>query len=187
MAGGPDKRSLLDLLGVDEQAQWDEVRRAFREAVRASHPDVHAGDPHAEPRLKELNAAWDQVNTPGKWAQYVLPSAAGAGPAADPTLGQLEVRRHRHGSAGLRRWNIELDGEVAGNVANGAISRLEAEPGRHRVRVFYERYSSPELEIELRAGEQLILGCRQHPKAMLSVYAPKRSLLLEFLGRGRAA
>ncbi len=79
----------------------------------------------------------------------------------------------------MRRWKVELDGEVVGTIENGSSSLLEAGPGRHSLRVFYEWYSSRPLELELRAGEELVFGCRQQSNPLLSLYAPKRSLVLE--------
>ena len=195
MGRAPDERALFTLLGVDERAPWEEVRRAFRDAVRASHPDLHVGDPDAEPRLKTLNAAWELVNTPTKWARFVAQPAAdattGGSPpaagAANPTVGRLHVQRQRSGSAGLRRWNLELDGEVIARIANGETSILDARPGRHSLRIFYDWYSSRPLEVDLRRGQELHLGCRQQPNPLLSLTAPKRSLLLELLGSRRLA
>lgn len=192
MARAPDERPLLALLGVDETASWDEVRRAFRSAVRASHPDVHIGDPDAERRLKALNAAWESVNTPSKWARYVAQpamrgSSSRASPTAAPATGRLRVHRQRTGSAGLRRWGIELDGEVVGSIENGSICQLQAEPGLHSIRVFYDWYSSPALTVGLRAGEEVVLGCRQQPSSLRSVLSPRRALVLERLSSHRFA
>jgi curved DNA-binding protein CbpA len=188
MPDAPEERALLSLLGVQRTAPWEEVRRAFRDAVRASHPDLHGGDPGAEQRLKTLNGAWESVNTPAKWAQYV---AGGAGrahrraPAAPVTVGRLRVQRQRSGATGLRRWQLELDGEVVGSIANGATELFEAGPGSHTLRTFYEWYSSRPLQVHVNIGEELHLGCRQQPNPLLSITAPKRSLILELLDRRR--
>ena len=190
MSGTPDERLIFGLLGVDETARWEEVRRAYRDAVRASHPDLNGGDADAERRVKTLNAAWERVNTSSKWLQYVARPTlvADAGPRhAVPILGRLRVQRQRRGSAGLRQWQLELDGTVVGAIANGADRILQAEPGRHSLRVFYDRYSSPLLSVGLQRGEELHLGCRQDSNPFLSLTAPKRSLVLELLSHGRFA
>ena len=127
MASTAEKRALLALLGVGEEASWEEVRRGFRNAVRASHPDLHASDPTAEQRLKTLNAAWELVNTPYKWSEFVAQPASHAGwrnsapgpsTTAVPSSGRVQVLRQRAGSAGLRRWKVELDGEVVATIEN---------------------------------------------------------------------
>ena len=189
-----DKRALLVLFGVDEKASWEELRHAFRTAVRATHPDLHAGDPNAEWRLKTLNIAWESVNTPLKWSEFIAPTASPAGLHGSPPgrsnatqspVGRLQVLRQRAGSAGLRRWKIELDGEVVATIENGSTILLEVGPGEHSLRVFYEGYSSPPLELKLRGGDELVLGCRQQSNPLLSLYAPKRSLVLEHIGSRR--
>src|SRR5579875_1029558 len=104
MRRAADDGALLALLRVDENASWEDVRRAFREAVRASHPDLHPGDADAEGRLKALNAAWEAINTPSKWAAYIQQPAAGEttsspararGRATVPSTGRLRVQRQQ--------------------------------------------------------------------------------------------
>jgi DnaJ domain len=190
MRRAADERALLALLRVDEEATWEDVRRAFRNAVRASHPDLNPGDADAERRLKALNAAWESVNTPSKWAAYMLQpasrsttggSARTRGAAAVPSVGRLRVQRQLRGSAGLVNWALELDGEVIASIENGGISVLEARPGRHSLRVFYGSHSSVPLEVELHRGQELILTCRQLESLRTNLFSPKRSLVLELL------
>jgi curved DNA-binding protein CbpA len=148
MRRAPDEQALFALLGVDEKASWDEVRRAFRAAVRASHPDLHVNDPDAEQRVKTLNASWESVNTPGKWAEYILPPAS-RGPTgsaartrsrtARSSVGRLRVQRQRRGCVGMLSWTLEVDGEATASIKNGGVSVLEVAPG---LRVFYGSHSS---------------------------------------------
>ena len=192
MRRGADERALLSLLGVDENAPWDEVRRAFRDAVRANHPDLHPGDADAERRLKALNEAWESINTPSKWAAYILepasraatPDSARARAAATvSSAGILRVHRQQRGSAGLLNWWLELDDEVVASIENGGVSIVEASPGRHSLRVFYGSHSSLPLHLHLRRGQELVLGCRQHESLRVSLVSPRRSLVLELLNR----
>ena len=57
------------VLGVDPNASDDVVRKAWRDGVKASHPDVllARGVPPeavklAEDRLRALNTAWEQIS-----------------------------------------------------------------------------------------------------------------------------
>src|SRR5579875_2596564 len=104
MRWAADELNRLSLLRVDESSPWEEVRSAFRDAVRDSHPDLHPGDADAERRLKALNAAWESINTPSKWGAYVLQSASRAtvgisaparGGAKVPSAGRLRIQRQR--------------------------------------------------------------------------------------------
>jgi curved DNA-binding protein CbpA len=194
MRHAADERALHALLGVDEKAPWEDVRSAFRSAVRANHPDLHPGDAEAERRLKALNAAWESINTPNKWAGYVRrrashgatgSSAPTRGGATLPSVGRLRIQRQQRGSAGLLNWKLELDGEIVASIENGGISVLEAEPGRHSLRVFYGSCSSVPLQVELHRGQELILGCRQLESLRTMLFSPKRSLVLELLDSRR--
>jgi hypothetical protein len=186
----PDEHPLLALLKVDEEAPWDDVRRAFRDAVRESHPDLHPGDADAERRLKALNAAWESINTPSKWAAYRLQPAPGPMGGSSPpgrtgaavaSVGRLRVQRHQRGSPGLLNWKLEVDGTVAASIENGGVAVLEASPGRHSLRVFYGSRSSLPLRVDLQRGQELLLGCRGLDGLRTSLFSRERSLVLELL------
>jgi DnaJ like chaperone protein len=56
------------ILGLDRSAQADEIKRRYRELVRAYHPDRHiaAGVPEemieiATERLQKVNEAYDRI------------------------------------------------------------------------------------------------------------------------------
>ena len=184
---------MFALLGVDENAPWEHVRQAFRTAVRANHPDLQAGDPDAEQRLKTLNAAWESINSPSKWAAYILqPASETTGRTARtrrgttvPSVARLHVQRQRRGSAGLATWNLELDGEVVASIENGGTTIFEAGPGRHFLRVFYGSHSSLPLQLALHRGQEVALGCRQLESVRINLFSPKRSLVLELLDSRR--
>lgn len=189
-----DERALHAVLGVDEKAPWEDVRSAFRSAVRASHPDLHPGDAEAERRLKALNAAWESINTPSKWAGYIRQRAPRGttgtpsptrGVATLPSTGRLRVQRQQRGSAGLLNWKLELDGEIVASIENGGISVLEAEPGRHSLRVFYGSCSSVPLQVEVHRGHELVLACRQLQSLRTILFSPRRSLVVELLNSRR--
>jgi tetratricopeptide (TPR) repeat protein/curved DNA-binding protein CbpA len=50
-------KSLYDLLGARENDDADALKKAFREAVKAHHPDLHPNDPPAVERFTEIIAA----------------------------------------------------------------------------------------------------------------------------------
>ena len=49
-------KSLYETLGVGENANADEIKKAYRKLARQYHPDVNK-DPTAEEKFKEINAA----------------------------------------------------------------------------------------------------------------------------------
>jgi curved DNA-binding protein len=57
-------------LGVDRDADQQEIRQAFRRLARQHHPDVNPGDANAEERFKEINEAYEVLSDPEKRAKY---------------------------------------------------------------------------------------------------------------------
>lgn len=49
------------VLGADPSADMAQLRRAYLEQLRRSHPDLRPGDDAAEQRTRELNHAWEQI------------------------------------------------------------------------------------------------------------------------------
>src|SRR5882724_88922 len=49
--------SLYDLLGARADDDADALKKAFRQAVKAYHPDLRPGDPDAPARFREIIAA----------------------------------------------------------------------------------------------------------------------------------
>lgn len=66
MPESPMSASPYDVLGVAVSATHDELRRAFRKALRETHPDT-GGDPG---RFNAVQRAWDHVSTAEKRAAY---------------------------------------------------------------------------------------------------------------------
>jgi len=58
------------ILGVDEKADTDAIKKAFRRLARELHPDRNPGDPTAEDRFKEVQAAYETLSDPSKRKQY---------------------------------------------------------------------------------------------------------------------
>jgi Flp pilus assembly protein TadD len=54
---GVPMTSLYELLGARESDDADALKKAFRKAVKAHHPDLHPGDPDAPERFRQLIAA----------------------------------------------------------------------------------------------------------------------------------
>ena len=59
-----------ETLGVPRSASDDDIRRAYRQAAKVSHPDLHGGDVEVEARFKEINEAYEVLRDPQKRAAY---------------------------------------------------------------------------------------------------------------------
>ena len=59
-----------ETLGVAPNASQDEIRKAYRKAAKETHPDLNPGNPDAEKRFKEINAAHDIIGDAEKRKRY---------------------------------------------------------------------------------------------------------------------
>ncbi len=64
------KRDYHEVLGVTQDADQLEIRRAFRRLAMAHHPDVKPGDQACEARFKEGAEAYGVVSDPRRRAAY---------------------------------------------------------------------------------------------------------------------
>jgi hypothetical protein len=58
------EKTHYQVLGVSNEASTDEVRRAYRERMRAIHPDVNQGSANGSQHMTELNIAWKTLSSP---------------------------------------------------------------------------------------------------------------------------
>src|SRR5688572_7530980 len=77
------KRDYYEVLGVERNANEDEVRRAYRRLARQYHPDVNK-DTGSDSRFKEINEAYEVLSDVEKRRNYdrfghAVPGGAGFG------------------------------------------------------------------------------------------------------------
>ena len=94
------------ILGLDERAGAEAIKKAYRARARTHHPDRHAGDPAAAERFKGVTEAYAVLSDPARRQQYDLlrqhplntfgqfPTAAEFGPPPDvaPRRASLQIR-----------------------------------------------------------------------------------------------
>lgn len=97
--------SYYDLLGVDVDAGFEEVRRAYHRKAQLLHPDRHPGSSDAERRQAEtamvaLNEAWNTLRT-GRWSGAAIADlrwrALNAGMTAPQATCFVEAVTSRYG------------------------------------------------------------------------------------------
>src|SRR5262245_27843872 len=62
--------TLYDQLGVGPKDDQVSVKNAFRQAIKASHPDIHPDDPDAESRFRQIVRANAILSDPELRATY---------------------------------------------------------------------------------------------------------------------
>lgn len=64
------KRDYYEVLGLDKNANAEDIKKAYRKKAKECHPDLHPNDKGAEERFKELNEANEVLSDPDKKARY---------------------------------------------------------------------------------------------------------------------
>jgi tetratricopeptide (TPR) repeat protein len=62
--------TLYNLLGIPQDADNETLKKAFREAVKATHPDIHADDPDALSRFRQIVSAYALLRDAKQRATY---------------------------------------------------------------------------------------------------------------------
>ena len=63
-------KNLYEVLGVDEDASADDIRKAYRKLAIKFHPDKNPGDKKAEERFKEYTQAYEVLSDDQKRQEY---------------------------------------------------------------------------------------------------------------------
>ena len=64
------KRDYYEILGVNRNADAEDIRKTYRKLAVKYHPDKNPGDKQAEEKFKELGEAYEALSDPQKRAAY---------------------------------------------------------------------------------------------------------------------
>jgi molecular chaperone DnaJ len=70
MVSMASKRDYYEVLGVAKDASPDQIKKAYKKAAIANHPDRNPGDEEAVARFKEAAEAFDVLSDPNKRGRY---------------------------------------------------------------------------------------------------------------------
>lgn len=170
---------LYSVLGVPKTASEKEIRSAFRRLARQWHPDVNPGNPEAEAKFKEINAAFEVLGDADKRQKY--DRYGDQWMHAD----QIEEMRKRQGAGagfggpGGHTFHFSSDGGgfdlgdlfggggerrgaggMFGDLFRRAAGRSKGQDAEADVRVTLEEaYAGARRTIEIRAGEEPCRVC----------------------------
>lgn len=137
-----DKRDYYEVLGVNKGASDDEIKKAYRQAAKKYHPDLHPGDKEAEEKFKEVNEAYEVLSDSEKKARYDQFGHAGV----DPNYGA--------GGAGSP-FGQDIDfGDIFSSFFGGFGGRRSANPNAPR------RGSDIETQLYI-SFEEAAKGCKK--------------------------
>ena len=137
-----DKRDYYEVLGVNKGASDDEIKKAYRQAAKKYHPDLHPGDKEAEEKFKEVNEAYEVLSDKEKKARYDQFGHAGV----DPNYGA--------GGAGSP-FGQDIDfGDIFSSFFGGFGGRRSANPNAPR------RGSDIETQLYI-SFEEAAKGCKK--------------------------
>jgi len=110
--------SAYEVLGVSPTASTEELRRAYRKALRETHPDT-GGDPR---KFVATQSAWELIGTPTARALYDRGRGGAGGAAGSARGGGGGASGGANGSHGA--------GDGAGDGAGGGSSPFASQPSR---------------------------------------------------------
>ena len=86
--------TLYDLIGARPEDDAESLKKAYRQAVKATHPDHHGDDPEAVTRFTEIRAAYDVLRDGGQRAAYDRTLEARREPLPAAAKGAAAPRTH---------------------------------------------------------------------------------------------
>lgn len=100
------------ILGVERNANKDEIKRAYRKLALKTHPDRNPGNSKAEEHFKEINEAYQVLSDPEKRSRY-------------DQLGESYSQWQQGGApAGGFNWDDWFTTSPSGNVRVGGLEDI---------------------------------------------------------------
>ncbi|MEA2009527.1 MAG: J domain-containing protein [Actinomycetota bacterium] len=72
-------KDYYEILGVNRDATPEQIKKAFRQLARDTHPDANPDDPQAEGRFREIAEAYEVLSDPQRKASYDRGEVPGGG------------------------------------------------------------------------------------------------------------
>lgn len=102
------RKDYYKILGVNENASQEEIKKAYRKLAKEYHPDKRAGDKNAEERFKDISDAYSILGNAEKRKKYDMFRK-------NPWAGQ---EGFNHQNAGPGGFHFEFGGSGFDNLSN---------------------------------------------------------------------
>lgn len=127
------------ILGISSSATDEEVTRAYRKLAKKYHPDLNPGDKTAEHRMREVNAAYEQIKTQKTGGASYERTDGSYGPQQHTQTGGYSYRgEDPFGGFGFGGFG-DIFGDIFGQAWQDQNSRQqESSPNFRQVRLFIQ-------------------------------------------------
>ncbi len=109
-----DYKDYYKILGVNRNANADEIKKAYRKLAMKHHPDRNPGNKASEDKFKDINEANEVLSDPQKRARF-------------DQLGESYAQWQQAGGAGNFNWDQWMNRQQGGSRVNvGNLDDLES-------------------------------------------------------------
>ncbi len=126
------EKDFYAVLGVNQDASTDEIKKAYKKLARENHPDLNPDDKEAEKRFKDISEASSVLTDVNKRQEYDQVRAMGASGFS--------------GFSGGTNFNVEDLGDIFGNFGDifgfGGTSRRKGQSYQTNINVSFNDSAS---------------------------------------------
>ena len=132
------RKDYYKILGVNNDASQDEIKKAYRKLAIKYHPDRNPDNKEAEDKFKEIAEAYSVLSDENKRKEYDNPSSAFNGPDFGD-MDMEEILRHfGFGANGMGHGGFDPFGDFFGGQDNNEQRTVKGSSIRIRVEVTLE-------------------------------------------------
>ncbi len=139
------------ILGVDENASADDIKRKYRNLAKKYHPDANSGDKSAEAKFKDVSEAYSVLSNAEKRKKYDQMRKFGGGPGTGFGQG-LDFNDFGFGGfqrSGRRAHSSGFNFDTFGGFGDLFSQIFDFGYGKQQKRGQYQSQGNNNLEVEL--------------------------------------